>query len=103
MSEPGRGRIERIEAALREALAPLHLEIEDESHRHRGHAGAADGRGHFRVCIVSQRFAGCSRLKLDPRSCRFKRTLKTTSASACYRTTEAIQKFGRHVPTGLAS
>ncbi len=55
-------RVQRIEASLRSAFAPDHLEIEDESHRHRGHAGAADGRGHFRICIVSQRFAGQSRL-----------------------------------------
>ena len=55
-------RVRRIETALRVALAPLHLEVEDESHRHRGHAGAADGRGHFRVHVVSRRFAGCSRL-----------------------------------------
>jgi BolA protein len=55
-------RLQQIEAALREALAPEHLEIEDESHRHRGHAGAADGRGHFRVRIVSHKFAGQNRL-----------------------------------------
>ena len=56
-------RIERIEAALRAALEPVHLEIADESHRHRGHAGAADGRGHFRVTVVSARFAGVSRIE----------------------------------------
>ena len=58
-----RERIERIGAALRGALEPVHLEIADESHRHRGHAGAADGRGHFRVSIVSARFAGRSRIE----------------------------------------
>ena len=52
------GRVEQIEFALRAAFAPLELEIEDESHKHRGHAGAADGRGHFRVHIVSPAFAG---------------------------------------------
>jgi len=56
-------RITRIEAALRAELAPVHLEIEDESHRHRGHAGAADGRGHFRVHVVSESFAGKGRLQ----------------------------------------
>ncbi|MBX3688304.1 BolA family protein [Dokdonella sp.] len=40
------------------ALAPTELEIEDESHRHVGHEGARDGRGHFRVRIVSMAFAG---------------------------------------------
>jgi BolA family transcriptional regulator, general stress-responsive regulator len=60
--ELGRARVARIEQVLRAALQPEQLEIEDESHRHRGHAGAADGRGHFRVCIVSQRFAGQPRV-----------------------------------------
>lgn len=58
-----RERIERIEAALRSALDPVQLQVVDESHRHRGHAGAADGRGHFRVSIVSARFTGCSRIE----------------------------------------
>ncbi|QGW66872.1 BolA/IbaG family iron-sulfur metabolism protein [Lysobacter soli] len=47
-----------MRAALAVALAPVSLEIEDESHRHAGHAGAADGRGHFRVDVVSEAFAG---------------------------------------------
>ncbi|RDY69784.1 BolA family transcriptional regulator [Lysobacter soli] len=47
-----------MRAALEAALAPVSLEIEDESHRHAGHAGAADGRGHFRVDVVSEAFAG---------------------------------------------
>ena len=53
-------RVAAIRRALEAALAPLSLEIEDESHRHAGHAGAADGRGHFRVDIVSAAFAGLS-------------------------------------------
>jgi BolA protein len=55
--------VQRIEGQLRQQFEPLHLEIEDESHRHRGHAGAADGRGHFVVQIVSERFRGQSRLQ----------------------------------------
>ena len=51
-------RVAAIRRALEAALAPQRLEIEDESHRHAGHAGAADGRGHFRVDIVSGAFAG---------------------------------------------
>lgn len=51
-------RVERIEAALRTAFAPQHLQVEDDSHRHAGHAGARDGRGHFNVAIVSDAFAG---------------------------------------------
>ncbi|WP_354504845.1 BolA family protein [Lysobacter sp. OAE881] len=55
---PREQRVGAIRAALEAALAPLSLEIEDESHRHAGHAGAADGRGHFRVDVVSEAFAG---------------------------------------------
>jgi BolA protein len=51
-------RIERIRTALTAALAPESLAIEDESHHHVGHAGAATGRGHFAVTIVSRAFAG---------------------------------------------
>ncbi|GIX37495.1 BolA family protein [Silanimonas lenta] len=51
-------RVAAIEARLRAALAPLELEVQDESHRHRGHAGAADGRGHFAVRLVSEAFRG---------------------------------------------
>lgn len=51
-------RIDRIRAALQAALQPDRLEIEDESHAHVGHAGAATGRGHFRVDIVAAAFAG---------------------------------------------
>ena len=39
-------------------LAPLRLEISDDSHAHVGHAGAASGGGHYHVTIVSHAFAG---------------------------------------------
>ena len=57
------GRRERLAGRLKYGLAPDHLEVIDDSHRHAGHAGAADGRGHFTVLIVSQRFAGLGLLK----------------------------------------
>lgn len=47
-----------ILARLSAALAPVALELEDESHLHAGHAGAQGGRGHYRVHIVSEQFAG---------------------------------------------
>lgn len=55
---------ERIRNKLAEALAPVRLDIVDDSHRHLGHAGH-DGRGesHFRVSIVSAAFAGQTRLE----------------------------------------
>ncbi len=51
-------RVGRIEAKLRETLAPERLDIVDESSQHAGHAGARSGGGHFAVTIVSARFAG---------------------------------------------
>ena len=51
-------RIERMRELLTEALAPRHLAISDDSHRHAGHAGARGGQGHFSVDIVSAAFAG---------------------------------------------
>ena len=51
-------RMERMRERLDAALAPQELAIEDESHKHAGHAGARDGRGHFRVHIVSAAFRG---------------------------------------------
>ena len=55
-------RVEAIRARLTAALAPSELEIVDESRRHAGHAGARDGRGHFRVRVVSAAFAGMAPL-----------------------------------------
>ena len=50
-----------IEAALRAALAPAMLEVQDDSNLHAGHAGAREGR-HFSVRIVSGRFQGLGRV-----------------------------------------
>jgi BolA protein len=46
---------------LREALAPEHLAVDDDSHLHAGHAGAREGR-HFSVRITSARFTGLARV-----------------------------------------
>lgn len=54
---------EAIENRLREALAAVHVEVVDESHLHAGHAGAKSGGGHYRALIVSERFAGLSRVR----------------------------------------
>jgi BolA family transcriptional regulator, general stress-responsive regulator len=51
-------RIEKIRSAIESALSPSSLEITDQSHRHAGHAGARDGRGHFDVLVVSDAFKG---------------------------------------------
>jgi len=55
-------RTERLLQRLA-ALRPEHVEVVDDSHRHAGHAGAADGRGHFTVIVVSNRFAALSALR----------------------------------------
>jgi BolA protein len=51
-------RINMIKERLTQALAPLQIEIADESHKHVGHAGAKSGGGHFSVYIVSPAFTG---------------------------------------------
>lgn len=50
-----------IEAALRLALAPTQIAVQDDSHLHAGHAGAREG-GHYSVDITSERFSGLSRV-----------------------------------------
>lgn len=50
-----------IQARLQAALSPTHLAVEDDSHRHAGHAGAREG-GHYTVRITSARFAGLTRV-----------------------------------------
>jgi BolA protein len=53
-----------ITLKLTEALAPQSLRVEDESHRHEGHAGhRPGGQTHFRVYIVSEAFKGKTRLE----------------------------------------
>lgn len=59
MSVPANaGRVVRMRELLARAFAPVALEVIDDSHKHIGHAGARDGRGHFTVEITSDAFAG---------------------------------------------
>lgn len=62
MSLPREARPGAIRAAIQASLAPLALDVRDDSHLHAGHAGARDGRGHFHVDIVSAAFAGLAPL-----------------------------------------
>ncbi len=48
----------RLRRALEARFSPQELLIEDESHLHAGHAGAASGHGHFRIRIVAEAFRG---------------------------------------------
>lgn len=53
-------RILLFEADLRRAFDVQSLIIEDESHLHAGHAGAATGGGHFKLSITAPEFKGLS-------------------------------------------
>ena len=52
------------------ALAPVHVEITDDSAAHAGHPGAAGGAGHFSLMVVSDAFSGLSRLARHQRVLR---------------------------------
>jgi BolA protein len=51
-------REERLRQRLIAEFRPLELSVEDESHMHAGHAGAAGGASHFRIRIVAEAFRG---------------------------------------------
>ena len=55
-------RVSRIRAAIEKQLAPVRLDIIDDSAKHAGHAGAREG-GHFRVTLVSEAFRGKSAIQ----------------------------------------
>lgn len=57
-----RADVARVIAARLEALEPAHLDLQDESAAHAGHAGAASGGGHFSLVVVSDAFSGAGRL-----------------------------------------
>ena len=55
--------LDAIQNKLTSAFAPARLEVEDDSARHAGHAGARPGgESHFNVTIEAQAFAGESRV-----------------------------------------
>lgn len=54
---------DEIEQRLAEAFSPRELVVENESHRHAGHAGDdGSGESHFNVKIRADSFAGMSRV-----------------------------------------
>jgi BolA protein len=56
-------RTEQITLRLNDAFDPQHLNVEDESELHRGHAGFQEGgESHFRVKMVAASLAGQSRI-----------------------------------------
>jgi BolA protein len=62
---------EAMTAKLNAAFSPIRLTIQNDSARHAGHAGRHHGAGragpggetHFTVTIVSEKFAGVSRVQ----------------------------------------
>ena len=62
MSATG-GRAGRVRAVLTEAFRPSVIEVHDDSASHAGHSGAAPGgETHMQVRMVSDAFAGQSRV-----------------------------------------
>lgn len=56
--------VDTIAQKLKDALSPQHIEVEDVSHHHAGHAGWREGGGtHFTVTIKAASFAGKSRVQ----------------------------------------
>ena len=54
---------ERMTRTLEDAFRPARVNVVDESHLHKGHAGhRPEGETHFRVRIASDAFAGKSRV-----------------------------------------
>ena len=58
MNPTASGRKQRLRRRLESRFSPALLVIEDESHLHAGHAGAAGGQSHFRITIVAEAFRG---------------------------------------------
>lgn len=56
-------RLVIIRQRLTEKLSPTHLEIIDETHKHKNHPGAKTGLGHFAITIASPKFSGKNSLQ----------------------------------------
>jgi BolA protein len=57
-------RMDVIRERLEKAFSPEKLDVIDDSAKHRGHAGAAGGAGHYTVVISAACFAGISRVEV---------------------------------------
>jgi BolA protein len=55
---PREQRVDEIRRRLEAALVPSLLEVVDDSHKHVGHEGARDGRGHYTIRISAEAFRG---------------------------------------------
>jgi BolA protein len=55
---------DRIRAKLTEAFHPVAVNVVDESHLHKGHAGhRPEGETHFRINIIAESFRGKTRVE----------------------------------------
>ena len=55
-------RSDELKSRIVTALAAEHVEVQDDSEQHRGHAGARGGAGHYTVAVVAESFAGLDRV-----------------------------------------
>ena len=55
-------RIEELRSRITSALGAAVVEVQDDSAKHRGHAGARGGAGHYTVVVVAERFAAMGRV-----------------------------------------
>ena len=79
-----------ITEKLRNAFVPESLHVEDESHRHEGHAGhRPGGETHFRLYIVSEAFRGKSRIE---RHRMINAALASELPAACTRLRSTLQR-----------
>jgi BolA protein len=53
-----RSRLDAVGQRLTQALEATRVDIKDVTHRHRRHAEAQDGRAHFEVYVISEKFIG---------------------------------------------
>jgi BolA family transcriptional regulator, general stress-responsive regulator len=92
----------RIRGELERTLAPEALELIDDSHLHAGHAGARDGRGHFRVYVVSEKFNGLRMLARHQLVFRSLGTLMQTDIHALSVIAQTPEEARAGKPSGAA-
>ncbi len=56
-------RIDLIKERLQHAFSPMHLELIDDSEKHRGHVGNQGGAGHYTLKISAACFQNMARLE----------------------------------------
>ena len=55
-------RAEMVRICLYQTLGADFVEVDDQSHLHAGHSGAAAGGSHFEVVVISKAFEGLATL-----------------------------------------